>query len=124
MKRLVWGIVLVVTGLSAALGMLTNRGRPADPGGLVVAILMIAGGGTMIAFGIAAERRKVRIMDAAFASWRRTGRIETPDVAAHCGVSTLTVRQLLTREQAMGVLPKEAPVDEPRALAVEAGGAR
>lgn len=67
----------------------------------------------MIAFGAQAEQRKVRIMDAAFASWRRDGRIQSADLAAECGVSVVEVRALLMREQTVGVLPREALVDEP-----------
>lgn len=67
----------------------------------------------MIAFGVEAERRKVRIMDAAFASWRRDGHIQSAGVAAECGVPLTTVRQLLMREQTAGVLPHEIPLDEP-----------
>lgn len=69
----------------------------------------------MIAFGAEAERQKVRIMDAAFAAWRRDGSIQTAAVAAESGASIVTVRQLLIREQGMGVLPREIPMDEPPA---------
>ncbi|MCC6293292.1 MAG: hypothetical protein IT164_11635 [Bryobacterales bacterium] len=113
MKRMIWGIVLVVTGLASLAGQLTARGARRDGGAIVLAALMAAGGGVMIAFGAQAEQRKVRIMDAAFASWRRDGRIQSADLAAECGVSVVEVRALLMREQTVGVLPREALVDEP-----------
>lgn len=123
MKRMVWGIVLVVTGLMALFGMLTNRGQTVDPGAAVLSVLMVGGGAVMIGFGVKGEQQKEQIMDAALAAWRSEGRIESVRIAASCGVPATSVRQLLAREQTMGVLPKEALVDEPRTAAVHAGGA-
>ena len=122
MKRMVWGIVLVVTGIVALFGMLTNRGQIVDPSAVVLSILMVGGGAILIGFGVKGERQKEVIMDAALAAWRTEGRIESVRIAASCGVPATTVRQLLAREQTIGVLPKEALVDEPRAADVEAGG--
>ncbi|MBN8729347.1 MAG: hypothetical protein J0L64_02310 [Acidobacteria bacterium] len=123
MKRMVWGIVLVVTGLTAILGMLTNRGQTVDPGAVVLSVLMLGGGAVMISFGVKGEQQKERIMDAALVAWRTQGRIDSIGIATTCRVPATRVRQLLAREQTVGVLPKEALVDEPRAVAVQAGGA-
>ena len=123
MKRMIWGIVLVVTGLASLSGQLTTRGQVVNYGALVLAAIMAAGGGVMIAFGAEAERQKVRIMDAAFAAWRRVGSIQTAAVAAESGASIVTVRQLLIREQGMGVLPREIPMDEPPAAPTVVRGA-
>lgn len=122
MKRIVWGIVLGVTGLMAILGMLTNRGQTTDPGAVVLSVVMVGAGAVLTVFGVKGERRKEQIMDQALAAWRSGGRIESVRIAASYGVPVASVRQLLVREQAVGVLPKEALVDEPRAAAVQAGG--
>jgi hypothetical protein len=107
MKRLVWGIVLMVIGAMGFVGVVTKN----DPRNAFTSILMIGGGGTLIYFGKRFLRRKKVATEIALQMLRKTDKIDAADVARRVGMSEVDVRCYLMESQRKGLIPFKADIE-------------
>ena|SRR3989442_11911750 len=103
MKKLTWGIVLVVLGLLSFLGAGNNPQGPAAS--IVAGSLLVVGGALLAYFGWRARGRKKLVVERAFRMLRESNTIRTHELALGTGVSEMEVRQHLAEAQRSGLIP-------------------
>lgn len=87
MKRLTWGIVLIVFGLLSLIGAGSNPQGPMPS--VVARVLFILGGGWLADAGAAYRGRRRAVVDAAFQMLREKEAIHARDLAGAIGVSEI-----------------------------------
>lgn len=108
MKRLTWGIVLLVFGLLSLIGAGSNP-QGTTPS-IVVGVLFIIGGGWLAYAGAAYRARRRAVVNAAFQMLREKEAIHARDLADATGVSEIEVREHLADAQRRGLIPIKAEV--------------
>lgn len=108
MKRLTWGIVLIVLGLLSLIGASENPQGPL--GSIIVGALLIVGGGWLAYAGAAFRRRRREVVDAAFQMLREKEAIHARELAGATGVSEIEVREHVADAQRRGLIPFKAEV--------------
>lgn len=108
MKRLTWGIVLMVFGILSLIGSGSNPQGPMPS--IVAGVLFIAGGGWMAYAGAAYRRRRRAVIDAAFQLLREHDAIRARDLVSATGVAEIEVREHLADAQRKGLIPIKAEV--------------
>lgn len=108
MKRLIWGIVLMVLGVFSFIGSSENPQGPMPS--IVAGLLLIAGGGWLAYAGAAFRRRRSAVVNAAFQMLREKEAIHARDLAGATGVPEIEVREHLADAQRRGLIPLKAEV--------------
>jgi len=101
MKRLVWGIVLVILSIMAFAGM--KGDTPNDQ--VVVNALIMIGGGTLIFFGAQYLKQLKAITAFALQMNREDGKIDAGLLAQRMGMSEVDIRTYIATSQRKGVIP-------------------
>ena len=106
MKRLVWGLILIVIGLAAPFAP-ANRAKPA--GDVIPAVvLLLGGGGALTYFGARYLKRRRLVATAAFQMLRDKAEINTAEISRSTAINELAVRELVAHAQKKGLIPPNA----------------
>jgi hypothetical protein len=108
MHRLIWGIVIAVFGLLCLIGAGSNPQGPA--GSVIAGLLLLAGGGVMIAFGARFLNKRKTITNFAFQMLRSDNKIDAGELAQRLGYSEFEVRTHIANAQRKGLLPFKAEI--------------
>jgi hypothetical protein len=108
MHRLIWGIVIAVLGLFSLIGAGSNPQGPA--GSVIAGLLLMAGGGVMIAFGARFLNKRKTISNFAFQMLRSDNKIDAGELAQRLGYSEFDVRKHIADAQRKGLIPFKADI--------------
>jgi hypothetical protein len=108
MKRMTWGIVLMMFGV---LFVASAGNNPQGPtGSLVMGTMCLAGGGTLTYVGWRFRSRRKVIVERALGMLRESSVIRSHDLAVASGISEITVREHLAEAQRTGLFPLKADI--------------
>lgn len=106
MKRLIWGIVVVVFGVLFLVSAGNNPQGPA--GSIALGILCLPAGGALIYFGANHLKARSRVGEVALAMLREDSKIDAGSVAKRLQMKETTVRELIADLQRRNSIPIKA----------------
>lgn len=103
MKKIIWGVVLLVLGVLFVASAGENPDGPAPS--IVMGLLSLGGGGALLHSGRQQRARNGAVVNLAFRMVRESSRIRAQELADAVGIAELEVRQHIADAQRAGLLP-------------------